>query len=275
MIIRSDKSIDAYLLLGQKQNFKVVGEVFVKNSSDCSCVAIDPYHVITAAHCLFIPTRKTTEVTVGERTYRVKNAIHNELVAPEKLKIRFEKKKLKVASLVVHPDFDEYNPTYDVAILTMEEPLENMDFPVINEVKDELNDTVYLVGWGVIANDKFSLDYRENKKVGVMNVIDSCGNVYGFQHKDAHIFTDFDRPGWERYNISGNTKPLELEGTATGGDSGGGIFRMKNGATELIGIISGNKVMNQIKINDTLYYNYLQFGTRTSYCKDWIHENLK
>jgi len=71
----------------------------------------------------------------------------------------------------------------------------------------------------------------------------------------------------------GSAKPLPLEYTVAGGDSGGGLFRKNKGKWELIGICSGSEI-NIDKLMKVGYYGQSMNWVRVSVFEKWIRDSM-
>ncbi|MBK8644872.1 MAG: hypothetical protein IPN15_22450 [Saprospiraceae bacterium] len=90
------------------------------------------------------------------------------------------------------------------------------------------------------------------------NVIDSIGGQI-YLDRESLLICDFDHPTRNDCNKIGSPVPRPLEYICSGGDSGGGLFRNKNNAWELIGICSGSGVdINQLMKSG--YYGHTMEG---------------
>ena len=86
---------------------------------------------------------------------------------------------------------------------------------------------------------------------------------------------DFDSPiVYNNCNHLGDSKPLPLEYTSMGRDSGGGLFSLNDGRTELIGVTAeGNNDIAQFM---TLgYYGTIMGWVKLSVFKDWLKQTRK
>jgi hypothetical protein len=88
------------------------------------------------------------------------------------------------------------------------------------------------------------------------------------------LYADFDRPdGKKKNNPLGSHIPLDLEYCLGGGDSGGPLFRFRNGQLELLGIAShADKTLNVLTAG---YYGCMMGWTRVAAFKAWIVENRR
>ncbi|MGQ2982831.1 hypothetical protein [Flavobacterium sp.] len=104
------------------------------------------------------------------------------------------------------------------------------------------------------------------------NTIDSLGGKKVNGHY-AQLYADFDHPTRSDCNMMGSSKPLPLEYTVAGGDSGGGLFPKNKGKWELIGICSGSEI-NIDKLMKVGYYGQSMNWVRVSVFEKWIRDPM-
>jgi hypothetical protein len=71
----------------------------------------------------------------------------------------------------------------------------------------------------------------------------------------------------------GSDRPIEMEYTPSGGDSGGGLFRAAGGKMELIGIL--HSTQGDIEnFRNNGYYGEVSNWSRVSVFMDWIKSSI-
>lgn len=131
---------------------------------------------------------------------------------------------------MLHPRYLEDFSSCDLALITLEKPLKNAPVIILNRATDELRDTVTGVGFGVSGPAHMpELVIPYSVKIAGQNIIDSIGGPL-YNGIATEMYADFDAPGkLKNCNSMGSAKPLDLEYSPGGGDSGGPLFRTKTG----------------------------------------------
>ncbi|MDP2209281.1 MAG: trypsin-like serine protease [Bacteroidota bacterium] len=276
-IYRHDVDVNEYLSLAKEPQFDCVGQIYKDTIPEGSCVLIHEKYVLTAAHVLIDEDMRPDTIEVdGIKiiAYQYFNARETDV---DELLLFFNDKKVKAKRIILHPNYldTQTQGSCDLAIIELEEPLRDIAPAILNRNYDELNSVVVGVGFGVSGPaNRPDLVAPHNKKIAGENVIDS---IAGFKYsgKGTLLFADFDHPKDTLCcNKMGSPEPRPLEYIPSGGDSGGGLFRQKNGKWELIGICSGygTNVQQLIKSG---YYGQIMGWTRVSVLIDWIEEQTK
>ncbi len=270
-IIRHDVNEKNYLSLATEKQFECVGRVYKDTNTSGSCVLVSDRYVLSAAHVFIDSDTRPDTMEFNGQTAIAYVSYNHRVTDVTKLYLMFNGQKFKVKNLFLHPNYLDNltKGSCDIALLELEQPLNNITPAKINKSFDELNSNVVGVGFGASgpANrpDFVSL---QNKKIAGENVIDSVGGqkYLGFE---TLLICDFDHPTRKDCNKLGSPTPRPLEYICSGGDSGGGLFRQKNNTWELIGICSGSGVdINQLM--KTGYYGQTMEWTRVSLFTNWL-----
>jgi Trypsin len=217
IIIRQDVPDAEYRALALQPQFVPAARILVETGSGSgSGVLVAPQWVVTAAHVVtpFVPAQ--LKVQLGDGLYRV---------------IR----------VVVHPQHALHNgfakAPFDQALLQLERPSRIMPA----EIDAQLPDTgvvATMVGYGVGG-----VGARDSTGTlrAATNRIDQVGGNRGAIPLGANLLLmDFDVPGHPEANVLGPVAPEPLEGMASGGDSGGGLFIQRNNRWVLTGTFAAS-----------------------------------
>jgi hypothetical protein len=178
-------------------------------------VLVAPAWVITAAH---VATGRT----------------------PAQLTVRLGARSHAVRCVVVHPAFAAARPglarsAHDVALLALVEPSMTTPMPLAERPPD-LGARVTLVGYGV--GGPGARDTAGTRR-GAQNRLDQRGGQWrGTALPPSLLLLDFDDGEAGTANPLGSATPEPLEGIASGGDSGGGLFVPQDGRWALAGTFS-------------------------------------
>jgi len=275
-IYRHDRPIERHLALANQERFNCVGQVLNltdnKWKSGGSFVLIDSVTILSAAHCFIGEIKKDTIVNYqGQKykTYVVKGRHKRE---PSEFRFMLMNTILMATSIIFHPNYLK-NGTCDIALIKLEKPLFGIDMVSINNLPNEIKDTVIGVGFGASGPaNKIELVSTYQIKMAGKNIIDSIGGSI-LNGQSSMLFADFDSPdNLENCNKIGDSKPLDLEYSIGAGDSGGPLFSNKNGQLILTGIaVYAPKTVSNLLKNG--YYCELNGWTRLSAFYSWIESN--
>ncbi|MBK8640711.1 MAG: trypsin-like serine protease [Saprospiraceae bacterium] len=275
-IIRHDVDEKNYLSLANQKEFNCVGRIYKDSTSSGSCVLISDRFVLSAAH-VFIDSDTRPDTIEFNGMKAVSYVTYNHRVTDvSKIYLMFNGQKVKVKKLLLHPNYLDSltKGSCDIALLELEKTIHNITPAKVNTAFDELNSIVVGVGYGASGPaNRPDLVSQQNKKIAGENVIDSIGGQI-YLDRESLLICDFDHPTRNDCNKIGSPVPRPLEYICSGGDSGGGLFRNKNNAWELIGICSGSGVdINQLMKSG--YYGHTMEWTRVSLFTNWLSLQTK
>jgi hypothetical protein len=275
-IYRHDRPIEKYLALAKEKRFGCAGQLLRQEQGkwipDGSFVLIDSIHILSAAHCFTGDLRKDTVVEYNGQ--KVKTYVSQGKYVQEISAFRFMlgNKQLLAKQILIHPDYMK-DGSCDIALITLEKPFKGLPAVELNKVTDELQDTVIGVGFGASGpGNRADLVKAKGQKLAGRNIIDSVGGVQ-VNAIGTMIYADFDSPDeLKECNQMGDARPLDMEYSVCGGDSGGPLFRIKNGHLQLVGITTfgENRIENLTK---NRYYCQNMGWTRISAFYGWITKN--
>lgn len=275
-IIRHDVKKKLYRKLANSEEFNSVGQVIISNDFTGSCVLIDQNYVLSAAH-VFIEsdTREDTMYIEGKRVIAY-TPVNKRVASPNDIAIKINGHKYQVEKITLHPSYLDSTTegTCDLAIIKLAEACTSSKILRCNDALDEMNSEIVGVGFGAsgVASKPGRIK-SVHEKIAGQNIVDSIGG-YETDHKSSILFCDFDHPNNNSCNKIGSSEPRPLEYICSGGDSGGPLFRQKNGQWEIIGICSGSGI-NIPQFMKTGYYGQIMSWTRVSVFNDWIRNNTK
>ncbi len=271
MAYRHDKDPELYYKLGRESRFDCVVMISNMEIEDerGSGVLINERFVLTAAHVLLIEETKDTTIIQGPFRYETYIVTGQHLDSNvSNYVVRINGKDVEVKNVVIHPDYSLKKDRCDIALVELSEPVEGIEFPVLNEDIEELGEVVFMAGYGAVCRgDKYNKYIIDDRKMAGMNRIDSVGG-YVYDGSYAELFCDFDHPGKSKYNVLGNAEALELECSAIAGDSGSGMFIDKDGRLILTGVLIGEGNTGEIVINKV--YGTVNRYNRVMAFYDWV-----
>lgn len=218
IIIRDDVPDAEYRALATRPEFAAATRILVDSAGSGSGVLITPRWVVTAAHV-------------------VANA------KPAALIVQIGNNRFRVGRIVIHPEYSKHSgfsrTAFDQALLQLEGA--STTAPArIDARLPELNALVTMVGYGVggagardTAGTLRAAHNRIDQIGGMMRTIPLANNL---------LLMDFDTAQPGIANTLGSGTPEPLEGIASGGDSGGGLFVHRDGEWYLTGTFSVSSV---------------------------------
>ena len=177
---------------------------------------------------------------------------------------------------IIHPRYLDSLPTgggsCDIALLELERPVLSVQPAKMSCAFDELHSDVTGVGYGASGRADVTESFRMPfKKIAGESVVDSVGGPE-FENRETLLYCWFVSPSEK----TGRHVVRPLEYIATGGDSGGGLFRQTADGWELIGICGGHGGgIDFQQFQKTGYYDQRMSWTRVSAFTGWIAEQMK
>lgn len=275
-VIRHDVDETKYLELASQKQFDCVGKVV--NDTDKlkgSCVFIGTKYVLSVAHVFMEYDFHPDTMKIGGQTVIANVASNPRIADVSKYFFEFNGRRYQGKSIIIHPNYlnKSTKGSCDIAIVELQENVNDILPITLNNSFDELNEDVVGVGYGAsgIANKpKTVVSLR--KKIGGENIIDSIGGKL-LNNIPTLLYSDFDSPTDTTLNRMGNSTPKPLEYVFSGGDSGGGLFRRTRKSWELVGLAATtNADMENFAKNG--YYGSIMGWTRVSSFKSWIMQTL-
>ena len=296
IIFRHDRDSTEYVNLAQEEQFNCVGRIFkiIKDTDTldkweerpqkadtlkpgCSCELISDKYILSAAHCFTKNLKKDTTYVMDDGTKIETYLVTGEYQLPSnKFRFDFNGKLLEADTIILHPgyfnlDVAEQWKNYDVAIIKLKEPVSNIKIPKLYNNADEIGNKAIGVGWGHYGS-VYNKDLNSGKKHAGENMIDTLWN-----YRDSipgALVCDFDSPTDTNCNKYGAPNPLDLEFYISGGDSGGGLFIIKDNQWYLAGV-SPSGGINLEQFQKTRYYCHSFYWVRISTILDWINQSIK
>lgn len=260
-VFRDDVKEDAHFKLAEEQQFKCVGRVYFADKPKSSCVLISTTHILVAAHTIYFSNTLAKKGLQADRT------------DISSFKFNFDGTEYKAKNIIHPPQNGQNSSDYDIAIVELDKPVDNITPAAINRSFDELNSRVVGVGFGdagSITPKGFLKNEISGRRNAGENVIDKIGGIE-FNNRPGMLYFDFDSPTNPSVSKMGSSTPLALEYCPIGGDSGGGLFIYKDKRWRLAGICHGTEgdVNNFMKNG---YYGDVAAWIRVSVFANWIDE---
>lgn len=276
-IMRHDVPEKAYRALAAAAQFDPVGIIYMDadTAGRGTGTLIGDRFVLSAAHVFMEHDYRQDTFMQDGKQIILFNPYNERVAAPEHVTFIIKGQRFQAKRIVLHPAYldSATKGDCDVALIELEKACKEVKPARMNTAFDELGAAVVGVGFGAsgIASDPETVALR-NRKIAGENVIDSIGG-HLYAGLPASMFCDFDAPGRTDCNVMGSAKPRPLEYICGGGDSGGGLFRKKEGAWELIGICTGSYFELE-RLLKTGYYGQTMSWTRVSVFQKWIQAQL-
>jgi secreted trypsin-like serine protease len=283
-VYRHDVPEKKYLQLGKQKQFDCVGQLARLDTTGhvvpgASCVLIGQSYVLSAAHCFIdVDTKWDTLDTVlnGKKAQMVFSVLSNPRVTDfSKWFATFHGRRFKVKRGIVHPSYLDSltKGSCDIALLELEQPVTSIGPAKMSSTFDELHSDVTGVGYGASGRaDKPESVALYHKKIAGQSVVDSVGGPE-FENHATLLFGQFVAPN----DTTGRHVARPLEYTPGGGDSGGGLFRLRGNGWELVGICSGEGTpgYDLERLVTTGYYGNMISWTRLSAFTGWIAAQMQ
>ncbi|XP_046406915.1 trypsin-4-like [Ischnura elegans] len=212
----------------------------------CAASLITSEHLLTAAHCLRGFDKKDIKVVLGahDRTAIRLSGAGDAVVR-------------RIARVAMHPDFDPMTFDNDIAIITIDQPVEfsSKIRPVCLPIRDDgdyTGEKATVVGWGRTEEAKPTSDFPLKVEVVVMSKDECDSTGYGADRITKNMFcagyTDGGRDSCQ-------------------GDSGGPLHVFnKGGSTEIIGVVSWGRGCAR--------KNFPGIYTKLTRYTDFIHRSI-
>ncbi len=275
-IYRHDVAAEAYKKLAAEKQFDCVGVVFNSKGAKGSCVLIGDRYVLSAAHCFIESETVKDTMRVDGNLWTIYRNINEHVADITEYTFRFNRKRYPGKKATIYPAYTDsaIKGKCDLVLIELAEPVKDVAPAKLNTYFDELGSVTTGVGYGASgAADKPEEVDLYMEKIAGNNIIDTLDG-YKLGEQYTVLTCDFDHPTNTKLNQTGKAKALPLEYTCAGGDSGGGLFRQKNGTYELIGICAGATTNMQTIVKDG-YYGGLMHWTRIAVFADWIKATIK
>jgi len=219
MIIRHDVDDAKYLDLGNKYSSSVA---YIHG---CAGTLVADDWILTAAHCVQGRAEKLFYVSHCNQEYRI-------------------------VKTVVHPEYGSVGDgRHDIALIQLEEEVENGKPAKLYEINDERGQPVIFVGRGAFGNGLDGPVENDKKQRGATNTI-----IGTYEH-------------WIEFIFDSAGDATELEGISGGGDSGGPAF-ITTGSELCVAGVSSHQNGNGNKKGT---YGVKEYYTRVSSYTEWIH----
>lgn len=265
--VKEDEDLTGLMLIGPKSHRMI---------QQGSCVLISERHVLSAAHVFVRYDIRQDTIVQNGRQMIVNMPLRPRAGNAADYYFRFKGRDYKATDIRIFPGYLDTasEAKFDLALITLAEPVKDIVPVPLGMLTDELHARVVGVGFGASGvADKPETVTAKGEKIAGENIIDSLtGPIYRGQ--PCLMKCDFDHPvRTTECNKTGSGEPLPLEYITTGGDSGCGLFRQRNGSWELTGILSGGGT-NIDQLLKTGYYGQTMLFIRVALFREWILKQM-
>lgn len=272
IVYRHDVPLEKYKELARNEAYDCVGMVLKddKKSLAGSCVLIGDRYVLSAAH-VFMVKQSEEHSTTGNKTTIFADRY---LGYAKDYYFKFGDEVYQGVLRQTHPEYGAMPHIYsefDLIIFKLDRVVSNVHPAVLYNATDELGKVITGVGYGSLRrSDELSGAPVLGVKVAGNNIVDSIAGAIT-SGQQTRLYADFDHPEFPKMNSTGHQDSEALEFLCNGGDSGGGVFILKDGMVELAGIFStGHVTLNSV----SGYYGSVMAMTRVSAFRQWIQQTV-
>lgn len=263
---RDDVPVTTFLDLGASPELRCVGEVIRDGSFAGSCVMLDSLHVLSAAHVFLDSEREPDTIIQGEQMIIVFVPKNIRPTASKNLAVVFGADTIQIASFELHPDYlASTRNKADIVMLTLQRPIREITPAIVLKDHVTANTDGLIVGCGPVGSASSNERSRKGRCAG-WNVIDSVSSTL--------LWCDMDHPQRSDLSLMGSATPHAYEYCTTGGDSGGGIFVMRDNTFMLAGIVSGTAYNPSSVTKHGAYGGEMRF-TRIDAYLPWIRSTSR